>query len=110
MRLQPSLESMVYVVKITYKYTDKFPKAWLLDPDLEKVEGKYPHHKYECDNAGHPRLCVYYPAYKEWNSTMDIATSFIPWVVTWLNTYEYWLITGKWIYDELPRAVSRRDF
>ena len=109
-RLQPSPESANYTVKITYKYTDKFPKAWLLSPTLEKVQGKYPHHKYGWDNAGNPRLCVYYPGYEEWNPSMDIATSFVPWIVTWLNTYEYWLITGKWIYDESPRAVSRMEY
>lgn len=109
-RLQPSLESDVYVVKIAYKYTDKYPKVWLLFPKLEKVDNKYPHHKYEWDKAGNPRLCVYYPAYEEWNPTMDITLSFIPWIVTWLNTYEYWLITGQWIYDESPRTVERKEF
>ena len=40
---------------------------------------------------------------------MDIALSFVPWIVTWLNTYEYWLITGEWSYDESPRTISRKD-
>ena len=107
MHLQPSLESEVYLVKIVYKFTDKFPKVWLIDPPLEKSEGKYPHHKYEWDRAGHPRLCVYYPGYNEWNPNMNIATSFVPWIVTWLNTYEYWLVTGQWFYDESPRQVCK---
>ena len=109
MHLQPSLESQIYTIKITYKYTDKFPKVWLLFPNLEKVKGKYPHHKYEFDNMGHPRLCVYFPGYREWNPNMDIALSFVPWIITWLYTYEYWIITGKWSYDESPRAISRKD-
>ena len=105
MHLQPSMESETYLVKITYKYTDRFPKVWLLHPKVEKVNGKYPHHIYEWDNKGNPRLCVYYPGYKEWNPNMDIARSFIPWIVTWLNTYEYWIITGQWIYDESPQLL-----
>ncbi len=32
---------------------------------------------------------------------MYIADSFVPWVCTWLSTYEYWLVTGKWHYDEM---------
>lgn len=35
------------------------------------------------------------------NQQMYIADSFVPWVCTWLSTYEYWLVTGKWHYDEM---------
>ena len=44
---------------------------------------------------------LYYPKYKEWNKQMYIANSFVPWVCTWLSTYEYWLVTGNWHYDEI---------
>lgn len=44
-------------------------------------------------------MCAYHRD-KNWNQQMFIAESFIPWVCTWLNTYEYWLITGEWHYDE----------
>ena len=32
---------------------------------------------------------------------MYVADSFVSWVCTWLSTYEYWLVTGKWHYDEM---------
>lgn len=100
MNITPSENSQTYKVKISYRYGYK-PRAVLLSPDLQQKEGKYPHHIYEMDKNGHARLCVYCPFLDEWNEDMSIATSFIPWVSTWLNTYEYWLITGEWHYDEI---------
>lgn len=71
------------------------------------VDGKLPHHIYGVDKFGHYRLCVYDPKRKEWNQQMFIAESFVPWVCTWLNTYEYWVITGVWHYDEAFPQESR---
>lgn len=104
MKLQPSVHSDIYTVKITYKISDVSPKVWLLSPDIQKCDGKYPHHVYGKDKHGHYQLCVYHPNRKEWNQQLFIAESFIPWIYTWLNTYEFWLITGEWHYDEaFPR-------
>ena len=105
-KLKPSEESDFYRVKVQYKLSGYSPDAWLLSPELKKMNGDYPHHIYGWDQKGHPQLCVYYPGYKEWNQQMIIANSFIPWVSTWLNTYEYWLITGEWQYDE--RRILKR--
>lgn len=102
LKLQPSMESCMYQVRIAYKLSDGFPKVWLLSPELQKVNGRYPHHIYGFDEMHHPRLCVYYPGYREWNNAMSIAETFIPWIITWLSTYEYWQITGAWFYDESP--------
>ena len=101
-RLQPAPDCAVYKVKITYKISDYSPKAWLLKPKLQKVDGNLPHHLYGHDKDRHPQLCVYYPGYNEWNQQMFISKAFVPWILTWLNTYEYWLITGEWFYDESP--------
>ncbi len=102
LNLQPSIESCMYKVKLSYRLADGFPKAWLISPALQKVNGKYPHHIYGFDEMQHPRLCVYYPGYREWRNNMSISETFIPWVITWLSTYEYWQITGVWFYDESP--------
>ena len=37
--IQPSSESQVYRIKITYKLSDGAPKAWLISPPLQKYEG-----------------------------------------------------------------------
>lgn len=107
MNLQPSEHSDTYTVKIIYKISDISPKVWLIAPELQKVEGKRPHHIYEVDEQGRCRLCVYDPKLKEWNQQMFIADSFVPWICTWLNTYEYWAITGEWHYDETIRSEGK---
>ncbi len=108
-RLKPAADCAVYRVRINYKISDFSPKAWLLEPDLQKVNDKLPHHLYGHDKEGHPQLCVYYPSYNEWNQQMLISQTFVPWVITWLNTYEYWLITGEWDYDESPYGSKKED-
>jgi hypothetical protein len=95
--ITPSEHSRLYRVKVLYKIK-KRPQAILLSPSLEEVDGKRPHHLYGDDENGHPRLCVNAPEDWRYDGTMLLATSFIPWISTWLNTYEYWLITGEWHY------------
>lgn len=105
MNITPSENSDTYKVRINYK-VGKSPKAILLFPELKKYDGRFPHHIYGWDN-GHADLCVYCPYKGEWTSSMPIAESFIPWVSTWLNTYEYWLITGEWNYNEIKSGSQK---
>ena len=100
MNITPSENSLTYTVRIIYR-TRGFPQAILASPKLMQYDGKYPHHIYERYKNGETRLCVYHPGIDKWDSNVSIATSFIPWVSTWLNTYEYWLITGEWHYKEI---------
>ena len=73
---------------------------WLIEPALELYEGKKPHHLYGKDKDGHAELCVYEPGRDNWNPQKSLASVFVPWVITWLYTYEFWLITGMWLYPE----------
>lgn len=100
LNITPSENSDTYKVEISYK-ADHFPRAKLLSHKLEERDGEFPHHIYGFDKNGCARLCVFYPGNKEWNSNMLISESFIPWVSTWLNAYEFWLITGEWHYAEI---------
>lgn len=100
MRLQPFSDSDIYRVRIKYKLGER-PRAWILSPKIEKFNGEYPIHRYGFDASGHIELCVYYPEYNEWDDKhMFLSEAFIPWVVTWLKTYEFWLATGTWNYNE----------
>ena len=110
MRIKPSENSETYRVLIKYKLSlhrgEYYPQVWLLDPAMKKREGKYPKHIYasRADALGHQCLCLFYPDYNEWNRNMLISDTFVPWISAWLNTYEYWLITGKWHYAESPHG------
>jgi len=41
-----------------------------------------------------PRLCLNMPG--EWNPSMSIADTIVPWTVEWLAAYESWRATGQW--------------
>ena len=100
MNLRPSEESRSYKVKVVFK-PGYWPQVWLIDPkELEKVDGKKPHHIYGLDDNGYARLCVFFPKNREWNDRMYLAEAFVPWIITWLSAYEYWQITGLWVYPE----------
>ena len=101
MRIQPTSKSTEYRVKISLKFKCT-PRVWLIKPkEIAKYDGKEPHHTYKTrDKDGHVELCVFFPQKDEWNDQKLLADTFIPWVVTWLSAYEYWQITGTWIYPE----------
>jgi hypothetical protein len=40
-------------------------------------------------------LCLYLPG--EWNESMLLAATILPWTSQWLFYYELWLITGHWM-------------
>ena len=107
MNITPSENSDTYKVEISYQH-GYYPKAKLLSHKLEKRNGNYPHHIFGMDKNGCARLCVFHQDSKEWNSDMLISKSFIPWVSTWLNTYEYWLITGEWHYAEMINGKDEK--
>jgi hypothetical protein len=88
--LTPSQLSATYTVKIglTERY---LPKAYVLDPILGKREGRRCPHMYEDD-----RPCLFYPKAREWNSTMILVDTVVPWFAEWLLHYEIWLATDEW--------------
>ena len=113
LKITPSETSDTYKLRIKYKLSLKtgeyYPQVWLLDPPMQKKDGDYPKHIYASrqDAAGHQCLCVFYPGFSEWNRQMMLSRSFVPWISTWLNTYEYWLITDEWHYPESPHAGAK---
>ena len=110
LHITPSAHSQTYRVKITYKLK-KYPKVILLSPQLQIIDGEKPHHLYPDDKKGNPHLCVYTPNDEEWDisGSQLLANTIIPYISTWLNTYEYWVITGVWHYPgNEPKISSRR--
>lgn len=105
--LTPSVESDTYKILISYKLSDYAPHAFLIEPMVQLHDGRLPEHIYGFDKNGHPRLCVYYPSSNEWDKQMLISTSFVPWILTWLNAYEYWLITGEWFYPAISHGKKK---
>lgn len=85
-----------YTLDICYKLW-AWPKVRVLAPELirlpENPEGAIPHVYPPADD---PTLCLFDPAKREWDPTMYIAHTTVPWSFDWLACYELWLMTGRW--------------
>ena|ERR1017187_5086725 len=87
--IQPTARSARYHLEITYVVPQR-PEIRVLAPELRRREGgqRLPH------SFPGDLLCVHEAA--DWNATMMIATTIIPWICGWLYFYEVWLDTGYW--------------
>ena len=96
-----------YKVKLIYEL-GKNPNIYVLEPTpLKLFEGKksLPHvydHKTQ-------RLCLFYPDWKEWNSSKSIAQTVMVWAIEWLYHYELWLITGEWLGGGTVHGETKKD-
>jgi hypothetical protein len=86
-RLTPSPLSQTYTVRI--RHNGGLPSIRVLSPVLRRPEGKSLPHVY-----GSEDLCLYYPG--QWDPSMSIAATLVPWAAEWLLQYELWLVTGTW--------------
>lgn len=96
-----------YKVKLIYE-TGKYPNVYVLEPSsLKLAEGKksLPH---VYDNKKQ-RLCLFYPDWKEWNSSKSIAKTVMIWAIEWLFHYELWLITGNWLGGGTVHGATKKD-
>ena len=86
--LCPSPASPVYTVSLTYRVGEP-PKVFVDAPRLDPGHRERLPHVYDGD-----RLCLYTPG--EWQATMSIAKTIIPWTAEWLLHYELWKATDRW--------------
>ena len=89
---RPTLLSREYAVRIAYQKGDT-PRVIVTEPDLSMLaEGRPLPHVYH-----HPtRLCLYLPGSGEWDATMRIDQTFVPWTTSWLYYFEDWLELNDW--------------
>jgi hypothetical protein len=98
--LQPSDVSPDYTVEVRYRLGDR-PRIAVLDPPLDtQARGDLPH-VYADDD-----LCLYTPG--DWNATLPLATTVIPWLAEWLFHYEAWLATGVWSGGGAPYFAPKQ--
>jgi hypothetical protein len=87
--LTPTLLSRPYTIRVTYAVRE-YPKVVVLDPPLEPDPDGYLPHFYVREGC----LCLHEP--DEWDSSMLIAATIVPWATEWLAHYELWKQTGQW--------------
>lgn len=105
-RVTPSPLSDIYDVRLDYT-VGKRPQVYVLTPlKLAKGKTKLPH----VYDTVKQRLCLYYPDGQEWNSSMPLAKTVVPWVYEWLYHYEFWLSSGDWLGGGIhPPASKTKD-
>lgn len=86
--LQPTARSGSYTVRIDY-VPPSYPKVTIVTPPLEVPEGRALPHTFPGD-----RLCLYWRG--QWDPSMSIAKTIVPWASEWLLYYELWVVTGEW--------------
>jgi hypothetical protein len=86
--LQPTEISRSYRVRITLG-NDRIPRVRVISPVLETRPGESLPHVYRDDT-----LCLYTAG--EWDSSMLLAWTIVPWTTEWLINYEIWLAAGEW--------------
>jgi hypothetical protein len=92
-QFSPSPLSNLYKVRINYNILQK-PNVYVITPlTLAKGKTELPH-VYDTTKQ---RLCLYYPDGREWNSSMHLAKTVVPWIYDWLYHYEFWLGSGEWL-------------
>ncbi|MEV0827995.1 hypothetical protein [Nonomuraea rubra] len=97
--LQPAPICQIYTVQATYRHRTR-PRVIVVDPELElhPRATALPHVYPDGD------LCLHLPG--EWNDSMYLATTILPWTSEWLLHYELWLITGRWSGSGHDHAVA----
>lgn len=98
--LMPSPLSATYKIRVRYKLR-KRPNVEVLEPKLEKRDGKKPPHLFPGD-----RLCLYLA--DEWHSSMLLVDTIVPWTAEWLVHYEIWLATGEWCGGGVHPAITSK--
>lgn len=92
--LRPQFQ--IYRVEIIHQLNDH-SIVRVLSPELTRLpdneEGQLPH---VYPPASDPTLCLYDPCADEWDHSMLISRTIVPWTIDWLVCYELWLMTGKW--------------
>jgi len=94
--LQPTDESPVYHVRITYKMGGT-PYVKVISPEIRPGAP----HLY---SGG--RLCLYDPKDRSWHPGLFIAKTIVPWTAEWLFFYELWLETGTWWGPSAPHPPT----
>lgn len=90
-RLTPTPLSREYTVCIRYA-RGQYPRVTLVEPRLQPGERDLLHHLYSNGD-----LCLH--RLDEWNSSMLIVETIVPWTTEWLAHYELWKRTHQWYGD-----------
>lgn len=104
----PSPLSRRYAARLDYRQ-GQTPAVYIDSPDLNALaDGRRLPHVYE---QKPPRLCLYLPRTGEWNPSLALDRTIVPWTSLWLFYFEDWLATGEWngggVHPDVPARRRR---
>lgn len=79
------------------------PLVEVVAPRLRRLpgnpEGSLPHVYWSHPRTSRPGpfLCVFDPDAREWTLSDPLSTTTVPYTLHWLQSYEGWLATGRWL-------------
>ena len=91
-RLQPTAASKCYLTRITCSRQRPTPLVFIVSPGLTKPNCEPIPHRY-----GDGSLCLWQPAYREWQPTYWMTDTVLGWASLWLFFYELWHASGEWL-------------
>jgi hypothetical protein len=100
--IHPTPMSREYDIRVKYTLR-KAPQCFVITP-LTTPPNKILPHVYSHNEQ---RLCLFIS--DNWNSTMSIAHTIIPWASEWLLYYELWVSTGKWLGGGVHPRSSKTE-
>ena len=100
---RPTDVSATYRIRISYRLRSA-PRVRVVAPRLRRNrKAERIPHRY-ADGS----LCLYYPEYGEWSSSMFIAETIVPWAALWLYHYEVWHTTDKWLGGGIEHSAPEQ--
>ncbi len=103
---------MNYQVSVQWRWqkTGSIPYVFILDPKIAPRSGAtfedIPHLLFNSDAPENSALCLFDPDGREWDNTILIADTTVPWASEWLHHYECWHLDGVWRGANAPGPIS----
>jgi hypothetical protein len=108
--LSPTVASRIYNCELRVPRGVKSPQMIIVEPDLKGLAGdRQLPHVYPYAGAG-TLLCLWHPKNKEWNATMRLSDTYIPWTLRWLWYFEDWLSSDDWVGEGVHPDAARRIY
>jgi hypothetical protein len=91
-RVRPTPVSRKYAIQIRFQRGGT-PQVFVTEPDISALANGRPIPHVYRDPL---HLCLFLPRAKEWDGTMRIDQTFVPWTEVWLYYFEEWLASDDW--------------
>lgn len=100
-----------YTVYVSWAHEAGLPPfVFIVQPEIRpRPGGSYadiPHLIFNDEKPTESALCLFDPDQGEWDRTMLIADTIIPWASEWLHDYELWHFDGVWRGPNAPGPIS----